>query len=267
MILTKPVVRSVPSPNRNGYSAPHNPKFVVWHITAGSGNSAVSWLSSPASNASANYVNMESGEIIELVRPDESAWANGDVQNPNLTNPIIAAVAKSGRNMNTASISIENAGQSSYGKGGSLTGAQIASLINLTAWLCKRFGIPPDREHIVPHAWINDVTRHNCPGFSEQEYATWIGRIAALVNGTSKLPLVEEAQEDDMQLPAPGTAETRIAPDGTPYSIINWAGKATKILGTNFADVGVSLVGADGKTEYDRSIQRGEMQQYNTRGQ
>ncbi len=268
MLLARPQMTDTPSPN-HGYAGDYRPEIITWHITAGSGGSAFSWLRNPESNASANYLNMETGEVKQLVNPENgqqgAAWANGDVQNPNMANPSIAAYYRAGINPNRRCVSIENAGQSSYGKGGSLTGAQIAALVNLTAWLCKRFGIPPDREHIVPHAWINDVTRHNCPGFSEVEWAKWIGMIAALVNGTSKLPLVAEAEEDDMQLPAPGTAETRIAPDGTPYTVISWGGKATRILGTNFADVGVSLVGSDGKTEYDRSIQRGTMQGYTAR--
>lgn len=189
--MNKPNIISRPSPNRNGYSSPHRPKCVVWHITAGSGASALSWLTNPASQASSNYLIMEDGTVYELVPPSESAWANGAVNKPNMANPIVAETLNAKRNMNTASISIEHAGQTSGGKGGSLTARQIEATIALTAWLCAGWGITPDRAHIIPHAFIDGVNRPYCPGFSEAEWDGWIGRIAALVRGdtTVKEPI------------------------------------------------------------------------------
>lgn len=216
--LSKPIVTSRPSPNRNGYGSPHDPKAICLHITAGSGASALSWLTSPASQASANYVNMEDGHVYELVPPTESAWANGAVNKPNLSNPIVAATLAAGRNMNTATISIENAGQTSGGKGGSLSDAQVRSLIALCAWLCQRFGIPADRDHIIPHAYVDSVNRPYCPGFSAAEWASWVGRIAALVRGGT----VDQSQQiagavtpdhpDGYLLP--GQADTFVWPEG-----------------------------------------------------
>jgi N-acetyl-anhydromuramyl-L-alanine amidase AmpD len=216
--LSKPTVTSRPSPNRNGYGSPHDPKAISLHITAGSGASALSWLTSPASQASANYVNMEDGTLYELVPPTESAWANGAVNNPNMANPIVAATLNAGRNMNTATISIENAGQTSGGKGGSLSDAQVRSLIALCAWLCQRFGIPADRDHIIPHAYVDSVNRPYCPGFSAAEWASWVGRIAALVKGGA----VDQSQQiAGAVTPArpdgymtPGQADTFTWPDG-----------------------------------------------------
>ncbi len=216
--LSKPTVTSRPSPNRNGYGSPHDPKAICLHITAGSGGSALSWLTSPASQASANYVNMEDGTLCELVPPTESAWANGAVNKPNMANPIVAATLNAGRNMNTATISIENAGQTSGGKGGSLSAAQVRSLINLCAWLCQRFGIPADRDHIFPHAYVDSVNRPYCPGFSEAEWASWVGQIAALVKGgivdqSQKIAqAVTPAHPDGYMLP--GQADAFTWPDG-----------------------------------------------------
>lgn len=187
--LAKPTVISNPSPN-HGYPGDYRPETVVWHITAGSGASALSWLTNPASNASANYVITEDGKIHELVNPEVgqqgAAWANGDVQKPNLANPSVASWVKAGINPNRRCVSIEHAGDSSMGKGGSLTPAQIAATVRLTAWLCSRFGIAPDRAHIIPHAWVNSVTRPNCPGFSETEWVTWVDAIAEIVAGAPK---------------------------------------------------------------------------------
>lgn len=185
--LQKPQVTSRPSPNRGYNGAAYRPETVVWHITAGSGASAVNWLTSPASGASSNYVIMENGEIVELVNPEAgangAAWANGDVQQPDLTNALIAGWVKAGINPNLRCVSIEHAGQTSNNKGGSLTAAQIAATIRLTAWLCQRFGIAPDQDHILGHYQINNVSRHYCPGFSPAEWSSWVGQIAALVKG------------------------------------------------------------------------------------
>ncbi len=211
---SKPTVNSShQSPNRNGYGSPHDPKAICLHITAGSGASALSWLTSPASQASANYVNMEDGTVYELVPPTESAWANGAVNKPNMANPIVAATLNAGRNMNTATISIENAGQTSGGKGGSLSAAQVRSLITLCAWLCQRFGIPADRDHIFPHAYVDSVNRPYCPGFSEAEWASWVGQIAALVKGG----LVDQSQKIAQAVGAPAHPDGYLEP-GQPDS-------------------------------------------------
>lgn len=93
MAVPQPKIVSRPSPNRNGYSAPHNPQALCLHITAGSGASALSWLTNPDSNASANYLNMEDGTLYELVPPTESAWTNGAVNKPNYGNPVVAATS------------------------------------------------------------------------------------------------------------------------------------------------------------------------------
>lgn len=185
-MLTKPPVISNPSPN-HGYPGDYRPEAICWHITAGSGASALSWLTNPASDASANYVVTEDGKIHELVNPEAgqqgAAWANGQVSKPNMANPLVASWINAGINPNRRTVSIEHAGQSSMGKGGSLTAGQIAATVKLTAWLCRRFGIAPDRQHVIPHAFIDSVNRANCPGFAEREWTTWVDAIAELVRG------------------------------------------------------------------------------------
>lgn len=185
--MDKPAVTSRPSPNHGYPGAAYRPEAIVWHISQGSGASAVNWLANPASNASSNYVVVENGEIVELVNPeggaDGAAWANGDVKKPDLSNALIAGWVKAGVNPNLRTVSIEHAGMTSNNHGGSLTPAQVAATIRLTAWLCARFGIAPDQDHILGHYQINDVDRHYCPGFSAAEWSAWVGQVAALVGG------------------------------------------------------------------------------------
>jgi N-acetyl-anhydromuramyl-L-alanine amidase AmpD len=70
------------SPNywnvRNGWK----PDIIVCHITEGSFNSAVSWLTNTESRASAHYVVGAKGEVENLVDLKNTAWCNGDINKP-----------------------------------------------------------------------------------------------------------------------------------------------------------------------------------------
>ncbi len=261
-MVNQPTIISRPSPNRNGYSSPHDPKAICLHITAGSGASALSWLTSPASQASANYVNMEDGTLCELVPPTESAWANGAVNKPNMANPIVAATLNAGRNMNTATISIENAGQTSGGKGGSLSTAQVRSLIALCAWLCQRFGIPADRDHIFPHAYVDSVNRPYCPGFSAAEWTSWVGQIAALVKGGGQSVQDSIATGVGAQ---PEGIDVTIDARGHTIMTIDFGGAATEVKGFVIPDAGVTIGNAQDET-WHRSVQQTVFQQWAKEG-
>lgn len=258
--LQKPTMRAAPSPNCGYNGAAYRPEAVVWHITAGSGASAVNWLASPASGVSANYVIMESGEIVELVNPEAgaqgAAWANGAVQEPDMTNALIAGWMRAGTNPNLRTVSIEHAGETSAGRGGSLTPAQIAATVRLTAWLCQRFGIPPDQDHILGHYQVNLVTRRNCPGFSSAEWAAWVGRIAALVQGGGTVKEEPVAPTKPGGYPASGTAEWFTNARGEAVVVINFGGKAARIEGVALADAGVTVVNEAGE-RFHRSVTNG----------
>jgi N-acetyl-anhydromuramyl-L-alanine amidase AmpD len=249
--LQKPPVTSHPSPN-HGYPGDYRPEAICWHITAGSGASALSWLTNPASNASANYLIMEDGKTYELVNPEAgqqgAAWGNGQVDHPNMANPLVASWVNGGINPNRRTVSIEHAGQPHV----PLTAAQVAASERLTAWLCQRFGIAPDRTHIIPHAYIDSINRPNCPGFSEVEWQSRVAAIAALVGGSPPAP-------------PPATdaivARSYINTLGQPETIITWGGQATEILGTDYKDVGIRVKNAAGQI-FHRSILDGQGQLY-----
>ena len=247
--VPKPPLKSKPSPNC-GYEGDYRPEAIVWHITAGSGQSALSWLTNPNSGASANYLNMEDGAIWELVNPENgrkgAAWANGKVNKPNLSNAPVRSWITAGINPNRRTISIENAGQTSAGKGGSLTDKQVPALIALTAYLCDRWGIPPTREYIIPHAYIDSVDRPNCPGFSEAEWNTWVSRVALLVKG-------DGGGGEDVREPAAGNFDTYLNGKGETILVINYGGQATSVEGFVIVDAGVSVKNAAGEI-FDRSV-------------
>ena len=68
----------VPTPNRRGTLSDGQPKYIVMHFTAnGSARSAVDWLSSPRSKASAHLVIGPDGAVTQMVDLNETAWHAG----------------------------------------------------------------------------------------------------------------------------------------------------------------------------------------------
>lgn len=170
----------MPSPN-HGYNG-QRPwwRAVTWHISQGSLEGTLGWLCNPVSNASAHLVIARNGQIYNLVDLDEPAWCQGRMQQPDLTNPIVAQTWAGGVNPNLRSLSIECVGMSRYWHGGALTDVQSAALQRATAYLCWRFRLTCDRTHILGHYQWDSVDRHDCPGFSADEWGVWIDRANAL---------------------------------------------------------------------------------------
>jgi hypothetical protein len=101
---------------------------------------------------------------IEAIDPARhAAWSNGDVQQPNTTNPGIRrvlAMRARGYNANEAYWEeIENVGGSSF----PITQAQIESCALRVATRARISGLPINRETVHGHWEINGVHRQNCP--------------------------------------------------------------------------------------------------------
>ena len=77
-------IKSIPTPNF--YSLDGEIEGIVLHTTLGSYKSAVSWLTSPRSSASAHYVmgrlGEQGGELAQLVDLDKGAWHAGRINHP-----------------------------------------------------------------------------------------------------------------------------------------------------------------------------------------
>lgn len=250
VVQAPPILTSPRSPNygyHNGFS--HDPQAVVWHITQGS--ASLGWLCNPASGASSNYLIDRDGTIHELVPPNQSAWANGAVNDPDLTNPVIAGWEREGCNYNQRTISIENEGFSTYWEPGALTTVQTEALIALTAWLCDSLGIPPTRTCVLRHQQIDNRDRYNCPGFSEdEEMLPWIGRVADQCGGGGG---------GEVREPAAGTAMGYIGKDGNCLYVWNAGGEAVEVLGADAQDVGLTVKNKHGET-YSVSLQKNVQQ-------
>ncbi len=150
-------IEFIKSPN---YSKGRNGKKIIAicnHITAGQFPGCQNWLCNPKAKASSNYLITRTGKIIQLVKDEDTAWANGGVNKPSWT-------LYDGTNPNRYTISIEHEGYGSNGGDGNLTEQQYQATLCLHRQLINKWNIPIDRNHIIGHFEIDKINRPNCPG-------------------------------------------------------------------------------------------------------
>lgn len=131
------------------------------------------------------------GTVHQFMDPVVAApWTNGDIQNPDLTNPYIAALAGSKYNPNEyVFVTIENVNRIADGQ--RITAAQLAKGHEIAAWAAelyrKHWGltIPLDRRHIIGHYQINGVTRINCPTVPADRDRVFSGLMGATLPDTA----------------------------------------------------------------------------------
>jgi N-acetyl-anhydromuramyl-L-alanine amidase AmpD len=116
--------------------------MVVIHVTQGSYSSAISWFQTRRAGASAHYVvRSRDGKIAQCVSAQNIAWHAGDWH------------------VNRTSIGIEHEGF--FDDPDWFTAQMYRSSARLVAYLCKKHGIPINRQHIVGH---DRVANTRCPG-------------------------------------------------------------------------------------------------------
>ena len=231
-----PIDASHPSPNK--WVGGRKVEAIVDHIT--DGTNSLGWLTSPASNASSNYLIRRDGWIYQLVPPTESAWTNGQWNQPDLSNPLVAQWRKDKVNPNLRTLTIEH----ECTRAQRLTAAQRSASIWLQAWLCQEFNVPADPTHIFGHNLIDSVNRKYCPGFTGEEWALILTGIRDRLGATG----------GEVKEPPEGEAQAYINDKGQTIYVWNAGGVAVKIDGANAVDLGVSVENAAGQ-KWDRSIQ------------
>lgn len=150
---------------RSGYK----PELIVLHIMAGSLLGTDNWFSNPISQVSSNYGVGFTGEIHQYVKDEDTAWAQGRVDNPTFR------LYKPGINPNLYCLSIEHEGQD-LSKGPE---AQIKATVELIKSLASKWNIPIDRDHIIGHYQIG-AYKPNCPAIDK----TIIDRIVKEASGS-----------------------------------------------------------------------------------
>jgi N-acetyl-anhydromuramyl-L-alanine amidase AmpD len=138
--IVKPTVESVPSPNYNSRSGTDIDSIVL-HTTEGSYSGSLSWMTNPDSDVSAHYLIRSDGHIAQLVADSNRAWH--------------------ATYYNSRSIGIEMAGYA--GQSSTWTTANIAALVDLTAWLSVQYNVPVVRPAGDAYDYPNDQL--NAPGF------------------------------------------------------------------------------------------------------
>jgi N-acetyl-anhydromuramyl-L-alanine amidase AmpD len=156
----QPAVNWVGSPNFQAGRGGRQPIAIVCHIMDGTLDGCDSWFKNPAAQVSAHFGVGKQGEIHQYVKVEDTAWANGRLNRPDLSVGWIADAVRDGVNPNLITVSIEHEGKPND----DMPEAQYRASLALILSLCRRFNIPADRQHIVAHAQIDSVTRPNCPG-------------------------------------------------------------------------------------------------------
>jgi N-acetyl-anhydromuramyl-L-alanine amidase AmpD len=119
----------------------HEPELVIVHVMQGYARGTAARFADPASHVSAHYGIGVDGKLYLYVFEQYTAWHAGN------------------RDYNQRSIGIELEGH--IDDPDAFTGPMTETLVNLCADLCERYGIPPDRAHLIGH---NEVPDPHQPG-------------------------------------------------------------------------------------------------------
>lgn len=116
---------------------------VVIHVVQGSFDTALKVFRDPAHAAAAHYVVRKDGHVAQMIRELDVAFHAGN------------------RGYNERSIGIEHEGF--VDRPADFTDAMYRSSARLTADICRRYGIPVDRTHLIGHVEVPG-TDHTDPG-------------------------------------------------------------------------------------------------------
>jgi GH25 family lysozyme M1 (1,4-beta-N-acetylmuramidase) len=132
----KPAMKTSLASSKN-YTAGRGKKIdmIVIHDMEGTAPSAIAWFQNPAAQASAHFCIGYDGSITETVHEDDTAWHAGNWS------------------VNQQSIGIEHAG---YAAKNLYTADEYDASARLTAYLCTKYNIPIDRNHIIGHDEVPD---------------------------------------------------------------------------------------------------------------
>jgi N-acetyl-anhydromuramyl-L-alanine amidase AmpD len=200
------------SDNYTNASRPPTIDKVVIHVTQGSWSSAINWFANSSSNVSAHYtIRSSDGFVGQSVWEQDIGWHAGNWS------------------YNQTSIGIEHEGYVSQPRW--FTDAMYRSSAKLTAYLCKKYNIPVDRQHIVGHNEVPGAT-HTDPGgyWNWTKYMDLVRGSAASTAKKTPLPgaaddydqVADNAQADRFKAPrAWGTAAWSTEKYGADYRYLD----------------------------------------------
>jgi N-acetylmuramoyl-L-alanine amidase len=139
---------------QSGRCGPYPISAIVVHVTEGDERSVRAWFRDPAAKVSSHYMVTKTGEIVQFVHEEDTAWANGRVDHPTAK----LVMERPDANPNWWTISIEHEGDGKH----ELTDAQRISSLWLIRDIAKRRRIPITRRFILGHHEIFSLK--SCPG-------------------------------------------------------------------------------------------------------
>lgn len=124
--------------------------------------SCAAWFGNPKSEVSAHFGVGKDGQVWQFVDLQNTAWANGILEQPDLSLPWLAECVSKKINPNRRAISIEHEGDGIE----TMPEPQYRATLALHRFLIATTGIKADRQHIAGHYQITGKQRANCPGKS-----------------------------------------------------------------------------------------------------
>ena len=122
--------------------------------------SCAGWFANPKSEVSAHFGVAKDGRVWQFVDLKNTTWANGILEQPDMSLPWLAECVSKKVNPNRRTISIEHEGDSND----AMPETQYRATLALHRFLALSTGIIPDRQHIIGHNQITGKQRANCPG-------------------------------------------------------------------------------------------------------
>ncbi|MEA1960425.1 MAG: N-acetylmuramoyl-L-alanine amidase [Bacillota bacterium] len=177
------IVEWAGTPNFSNGRKGRKPIVIVDHITTGLYPGTLHWMQNPTAKASAHYLVTKTGLIFQMVKDEDTAWANGVVNKPNW--PLY-----DGTNPNRYTLTIEHEGLA----GDALTEEQYQASLWLHKKLIQKWHIAVTEDTIIGHYRIDGVNRVNCPGPN----FPW-KRLFEDLNANEAEPLVVGWKEEIMQ--------------------------------------------------------------------
>lgn len=131
------------------------------HIMQGTMGGTFQTFEAAITQVSAHFAVSKIGEVWQYVREENTAWANGIWEDPDLSVPFLADAMHRGVNPNYLTLSIEHEGMT----GDPMPEEQYQATLWLHRYLIGRHPfILPDRNHVIGHYQISALSRAHCPG-------------------------------------------------------------------------------------------------------
>lgn len=154
-----PVTPANYTKGRSYQGKPVVPDVIVIHVAVTTLQGCFNVFNNPAEEKSSHYCVGEAGEIWQFVQEADNAWHAGKYLNPRAK----LVVSRLPQNPNSYCVGIENSGEyPGDHTPNDFTDAQYEANGWLVSEIAKRWNIPLDLDHVIPHNQIrSDKT---CPG-------------------------------------------------------------------------------------------------------